>query len=339
LRGIIAAMRADRLVATLLLLQARGRVTAAEVARELEISVKTARRDLDALSAAGIPVYAQVGRGGGWSLLGGARTDLTGLTADEARALFLLAAPTARLDPRARSALRKLVQALPPTFRPEAEAAADTVVLDPSRWGHEPIARPPRLDDLQQVVIEGVRIRLTYVNRSGRLTQRTADPLGLVEKQGVWYLVAGTPAGLRSFRVSRVEHIERTAERAVRPAGFDLGAAWDTALTSFDRDHTRASATVRVPTEALGWLRATFGRALVDHGETADGRTEAEVSGPSAEHIAQQLAAWGGAVEVVEPAEVRGHLARIGAELVAQYGDGPVGSPGMERPALGPRRA
>ena len=118
-------MRADRLVATLLLMQARGRVTAAEVADELEVSVATARRDLEALSTAGIPVYPQPGRGGGWSLVGGARTDLTGLTASEAHALFLLLGSSSDRSAEATSALRKLVRALPATFRAEAEAAGE----------------------------------------------------------------------------------------------------------------------------------------------------------------------------------------------------------------------
>jgi predicted DNA-binding transcriptional regulator YafY len=113
-------MRADRLVAALLLLQARGRVTAARLAEELEVSVATARRDLEALSAAGIPVYPQPGRGGGWSLIAGARTDLTGLTATEAQALFAVLGPSADVVPEARSALRKLLQALPDPFRPDA---------------------------------------------------------------------------------------------------------------------------------------------------------------------------------------------------------------------------
>src|SRR2546421_10001460 len=114
-------MRADRLVATLLLMQSRGRVTATELASELEVSVAPARRDLEALSAAGVPVYPQPGRGGGWSLVGGARTDLSGLTASEARALFLLAGPAAAIAPEVKSALRKLVRALPGTFRADAE--------------------------------------------------------------------------------------------------------------------------------------------------------------------------------------------------------------------------
>ena len=126
-------MRADRLVALLLLLQRRGKVTAAEVADELEISERTARRDLDALAMAGLPVYSIQGRGGGWQMLGGGRTDLSGLSADEARALFLVAGPQAA-SPELRAALRKLVRALPEPMRDRAEAAADAVVVDPRGW-------------------------------------------------------------------------------------------------------------------------------------------------------------------------------------------------------------
>src|SRR5436309_14685987 len=124
-------MRADRLVAALLLMQSRGRVTAAELARELEVSVATARRDLEALSAAGIPVYPQPGRGGGWALVGGARTDLSGLKADEVRALFTVAGPAAAATPELKAALRKLVRALPEPFRAGAETVAASLVVDP----------------------------------------------------------------------------------------------------------------------------------------------------------------------------------------------------------------
>ncbi|HMC70382.1 MAG TPA: HTH domain-containing protein, partial [Mycobacteriales bacterium] len=143
-------MRADRLVATLLLLQSRKRVTAADVAAELEVSVRTARRDLEALSAAGIPVFPQAGRGGGWELVGGARTDLSGLTADEARTLFMVAGPEAAATPELKAALRKLVRALPEPFRASAEQAASSVVVDPDAWGRNRRARrPPLLDALQ----------------------------------------------------------------------------------------------------------------------------------------------------------------------------------------------
>ena len=223
-------MRADRLVATLLLMQRRGRVTAAEVAAELEVSVATARRDLESLSAAGVPVYPQPGRGGGWSLVGGARTDLTGLTAPEARALFLFVGPAAA-TPARRSALRKLVRALPETIRADAEAAADAVVVDAARWGErDKRDRPALVDVLQDAVIRAQSPPDLHQQRPG--SQPTlVDPWGLVDKDDVWYLVAGTDAGQRTFRIDRIREASVTDEVAERPADFESsrrGRTWST---------------------------------------------------------------------------------------------------------------
>src|ERR687898_1450534 len=184
LAGIVVGMRTDRLVAILLMLQRREQVTAAEVSRELDVSERTARRDLDALAIAGVPVYSMQGRGGGWRLVGGARTDLSGLTAHEARALFLVAGPASAATPAVKAALRKLVRALPEPFRAQAEAAASSLVMDPQRWGSSPVEhRPPRfLDELQDAVIRGVQVRLGYVDREGTETERTVHPLGIVAK-------------------------------------------------------------------------------------------------------------------------------------------------------------
>ena len=141
-------MRADRLVALLLILQRKGHVTAAEVAAELEISERTARRDLEALGTAGLPIYSTQGRNGGWQLLGGARTDLSGLNAAEARALFLVAGPASAATPAVKAGLRKLLRALPETMRDEAETAAKSIVVDTTRWGqrHEERPAPPVAD-------------------------------------------------------------------------------------------------------------------------------------------------------------------------------------------------
>jgi len=149
-------VRADRLVAVLLLLQQRGRVTAAEVAAELEVSERTARRDLDALGVAGLPIYSQQGRGGGWRLAGGGRTDLSGLSAGEARALFLAAGSSSSTNPQLLGALRKLVRALPEPFRRHAEAASSALVVDPRGWDEsdEDVLPPPHLDRLQVAVVE-----------------------------------------------------------------------------------------------------------------------------------------------------------------------------------------
>src|SRR6188768_700913 len=200
-------MRADRLVAALLVLQRRGRVTAAELADELEVSVATARRDLEAMSAAGIPVYPQPGRGGGWSLVGGARTDLTGLTSAEAQALFLLVGSSSDRSADATSALRKLVRALPATFRAEAEAAGRAVVVDPVGWGSAARSRQPWVEELQGAVVRRRQVTLTYRGRGGE-SERTVDPWALVDKGDHWYLVAGTPAGRRTFRLDRIVGLE-----------------------------------------------------------------------------------------------------------------------------------
>jgi predicted DNA-binding transcriptional regulator YafY len=313
-------MRADRLVATLLLLQARGRVTAAEVAEELEVSVKTARRDLEALAMAGIPVYSQAGRNGGWSLVGGARTDLSGLTAAEARALFLLAGPSAALTPEAKTALRKLVQALPETFRSAAEAAAAAIVLDPAGWGDQPPADPPHLEALQQAVVDGRRVRIGYSDRRRQQTDRTVHPLGLVEKGSLWYLVAGTETGMRTFRLSRIQWVEVTDEPVDRPADFDLATSWQATVAAVEERRTSVRAIVHVDRLAVGPLRQQFGtgfRVLRDG--LPDGRVEVEIGMAYPNRIAEQLAGWGAHVEVVSPEEVRDLLAEIGNQLVARY--------------------
>jgi predicted DNA-binding transcriptional regulator YafY len=313
-------MRADRLVATLLVLQARGRVTAAELAAELEVSVATARRDLEALSTAGVPVYPQPGRGGGWSLVGGARTDLSGLTSAEARALFLLAGPAAAVAPPIRSALRKLVRALPDTFRADAEAAADVVVVDAARWGERDRDRPELVDLLQDAVVRRRKVAFRYASRGGAESQRLVDPLGLVDKDEVWYLVAGTEKGQRTFRVDRIAGAEVTDQVAERPAGFDLSREWERVVGAVEQRRSLLSATVLIAERVLPVLQDHFGRHCETLETLADGRVRVRVAAPMALSIAEKLAGWGAAVEVLEPEPVRAELARLGAELVARYG-------------------
>lgn len=295
-------------------------MTAAELARELEVSERTARRDLEALALAGVPVYAQPGRGGGWSLLGGARTDLSGLTAAEVRTLFLVAGPSAA-TPQVKVALRKLVRALPETFRAKAEAAAAAIVVDPTDWDRARVPPPTHLDALRDAVVDGVQIRLGYAGRDGAQTERTVHPLGLVVKGRVWYLIGNTDAGLRTFRVSRVRSVDITDEMAERPPDFDLEATWRSILTTLDERRMPFSATVRADADFLPVLRTILGTRLVEAPGDGSGhdRVDVIVRGPSAEVVAEDLAGFGRHVEVVEPAEVRDHLARIGAELIQSY--------------------
>jgi predicted DNA-binding transcriptional regulator YafY len=315
-------MRADRLVATLLFLQSRGTVTAAQLADELEISVRTARRDLEALAMAGVPVYSRAGKGGGWSLVGGARTDLTGLNADEVRTLFLLTGPSSTVSPDAKAALRKLVQALPSTLRADAEAAASAVVVDPASWRGWDRRAPEHLTVLQQAVIDGVQVRLGYVDRSDTSSTRLVHPLGLVDKAGVWYLVAGTDRGRRTFHLGRVRSVERTDLPVDRPEGFSLAAAWAEVVESVVSTLPPAHARVLVPAAAIGAFRGQFGRSAEVLDALADGtdRVEVVLRGESHDMLARQLAGWGRLVQVVEPREVTDTLIRIGRELVGLEG-------------------
>jgi len=314
-------VRADRLVATLLFLQSRGRVTAAEVAEELEVSVKTARRDLEALSIAGIPVYSQPGRGGGWALVGGARTDLSGLTAAEARTLFLVAGPSSAITPQAKAALRKLVRALPETFRAEAEKAASAIVLDPAGWGGAAPSTPPHLEALQQAVIEGVQVRLGYTDAKGAVTERIVHPLGLVSKGTTWYLVADTAAGRRTFRVWRVRSVELTDEPAERPADFDLQRAWQEIVTTLDERRGLRHVSALADPDLVRWLRVHFGTRLTVGDAADDGRVRVDIGfPPTHDDPARELSGFGEGLEVLTPPDVRGRMAELGRVLVARHG-------------------
>ena len=313
-------MRADRLVAALLVLQARGRVTAAELADELEVSERTARRDLEALAMAGIPVYSQAGRGGGWSLVGGARTDLSGLTAAEARTLFLVAGPSASATPQVKAALRKLVRALPEPMRAEAESAASAVVLDPTSWDRTSRPAPEHLEILQRAVVDAVQVRLRYAGRDRPETERMVHPLGLVAKASVWYLVAGTDAGLRTFRVSRVRAVTLTSDPVERPEGFDLAATWKRIVDEVDESREWFHATALVVDEAVPWVRGALGARASVGAATADGRVEVDLRSWSAHTLASEVASFGARVEVVQPVEVREELAGLGADLARVYG-------------------
>ncbi|MCU1428689.1 MAG: Helix-turn-helix, type 11 domain protein, partial [Actinomycetia bacterium] len=273
----------------------------------------------EALSIAGIPVYSQAGRGGGWSLIGGSRTDLSGLTAAEARTLFPVAGPSSAVTPAAKAALRKLVQALPETFRAEAEKAASAIVLDPARWGDTAPPTPPHLEALQQAVVQGVQVRLGYSDRTRAVTERMVHPLGLVAKGSVWYLVADTEAGMRTFRVWRVQSVELTDDPVQRPPGFDLAESWQRVVAEMDarrgshRVHALGDASI------VGPLRGHFGTRLIVGEPVADGRIALDIGFAGTHSPAMELAGYVFSLEVLDPPEVRDELAAIGARLVETY--------------------
>lgn len=317
-------MKSDRLVAILLMLQRREHVTAAEVAKELEVSERTARRDLDALGMAGVPVYSIQGRSGGWRLLGGGRTDLSGLTASEARALFLIAGPAAAAEaaePELKAALRKLVRALPETFRTQAEAAASSLIVDSRPWGATGDANrsPQYLHTLQDAVIRGVRTQLSYTDSAGTESVRIVHPLGLVAKGSRWYLVAHTEAGERTFRLDRVTSVVPRNDPVLRSESFDLGKAWRGLTDEVERNRTVVEVHATCAPEGLDFLRAAVGDTLEMGPAASDGRIPVVIHAPSEYGIAGHLAGLVEWLEITSPQTVRTHLATIGEALTHRY--------------------
>ncbi|MFF5794734.1 helix-turn-helix transcriptional regulator [Paeniglutamicibacter sp. NPDC012692] len=317
-------MKSDRLVAILLMLQRREQVTAAEVAKELEVSERTARRDLDALGMAGVPIYSIQGRSGGWRLLGGGRTDLSGLTASEARALFLVAGPataSAAAEPELKAALRKLVRALPETFRTQAEAAASSMIVDSQPWGASDRVnpRPQFLDVLQDAVIRGVQAQLSYVDSAGKESERIVHPLGLVAKGSRLYLVTHTEMGRRTFRLDRITAVTPSDAPVHRTKGFDLAESWRDITDEAERDSTVVEVRANCAPEGLSFLQTAVGDNLEIRTASGDGRIPVVIHAPSEYGIAGHLAGLVEWLDITSPQSVCDHLAMIGAALTNRY--------------------
>jgi predicted DNA-binding transcriptional regulator YafY len=306
-------MRATRLVSLLLLLQTRGQLTAAEIAEKLEVSIRTVHRDVESLTAAGVPVEALRGPAGGYRLAGGYRTRLTGLTADEAEALFAagISGPAAELGlgGELAAARLKLLAALPHELQERATRASRLFHLDTRGWFRAE-DRVPHLPALSAAVWRGCRVRLRY--REGRrVVQRTIDPLGLVLKGGAWYLVARRSAGMRVYRVSRVASVRPLEDSFERPSEFELAAFWEQWSQNFEQTLPRVEVTVRVDEAVRRFLP---GEPRIE----ADGRTVVAF-----QHLGdayRELLRFGSQVEVLEPAELRERVAETGREVAALYG-------------------
>ncbi|MFH8346736.1 helix-turn-helix transcriptional regulator [Streptomyces sp. NPDC018045] len=328
-------MKSDRLLAVLLLLQTRGRVPAAELATRLEVSVRTIYRDIESLSAAGVPVYAERGRHGGIALLPGFRTDVTGLTTDEARALFVLAAEGAHhalgLDGALGSALRKVMAALPAPHRPAAELTSRRILVDPGRWRTGP--RPAvDLDTLHTAVFADRRLRLRY-RHSGESEARTytVDPYGLVSKAGTWYLVADRRRRARLFRADRVAAATVLDTPVQRRAGVELADAWEALRRQVETRPAGLRVTARVLRSRLDLFVRIMGTALAEPPEDTGGTWVTVELALQELRAVRQLLQFTTSLEVLAPARARAELARAAASVAALYEDG--GQPDTPRTA------
>jgi predicted DNA-binding transcriptional regulator YafY len=319
-------MRADRLFTIVLLLQSHRQLTARSLARRLEVSERTIHRDMEALSGAGIPVVAERGTGGGWSLLGEYRTNLTGLNEAEVQSLFavkpsrLLA--DLNLDRAAEGALLKLLAALPTMHRRGAEYARQRIHLDVTSWNRAEEAAP-LLHTLQEAVWQERKVRMSYERGECEATERVVDPLGLVAKGSVWYFVAGVEGGeVRSYRVSRVARAELLDEPSSRPADFDLASFWEQSAAKFRAHLPSYQARVRVRREAVKLLPFAGRFARIEEVGEPDheGWVEVSLRFDVEEMACAYALGFGTQLEVLEPESLCEQVCAAARGVVAFYG-------------------
>ncbi|KAA3658868.1 MAG: YafY family transcriptional regulator [Chloroflexi bacterium] len=321
-------MRADRLIAMLMLLQTKGRMTAQELSDRLEVSTRTVYRDLDALSASGVPVYAERGPNGGCELLERYRTNLTGLTEPEVKALFMFTVPNLMADLGAdkasEAAMLKLTASLPAPFQKNADEVRSKLHLDAAGW-FQPKDPVPYLAMLQDAVWQEQRVRMEYRRGDGRWVKRLIDPLGLVAKASVWYVVGAIYGGMTMvYRVSRIQSAEVTGSHFVRPVNFDLNAFWQAWVDQFEQKQASFSVSIRVQPEGVVSLTHQLGEGVMQlvmaaESMAQDGSVVIDLQFASVEDACQKLAGLGTAVQILTPDSLRQHLAEHAKSLLEMY--------------------
>lgn len=322
-------MRADRLLSILMLLQTRDQMTAQVLADELEVSVRTVYRDIDALSMAGIPVYAERGPGGGCALLDNYRTTLTGLKEDEVRALFMLSIPAPLadlgLDDEFKGALRKLIAALPAQLSADQALVRQRIHLDFAQWSPT-VERVPHLQTLHQAVWEDRRVHLTY-RRSFPLADEAdgcIEPYGLVAKAGTWYVIAAHLGHVNPYRVSRITHAALTDEHFDRPAEFDLVAYWRQWCQTTEHNRPSYPVRLRVSPDLLPLLPIYFGDQVLDQivqtdPPDAEGWVTLTLTFEYLETARHRILGLGRAVEVLAPEALRLSVIDFAQQIVDFY--------------------
>lgn len=326
-------MRADRLLSILLLLQANGRMTAHVLARRLEVSERTILRDMDALSGAGVPVTAERGAGGGWRLLDGYQTKLTGLTSPEIQSLFLARPPQLMADlgfqQAAEAAWIKLQASLPIEVRGQAEFVRQRILIDARGW-RESAETISSLPLLLEALWRGRRLRFDYARSEEGASERIVDPLGLVARGNAWYLVADKGEQRRTYRVSRITGAALLEEPGRRPPEFDLAAHWERAATEFRDKLPRYDATFLADPAVMPWVRYR-GRRVQQETQEGD-RIRIRVRFDVEEEALQFALALGAALEVCEPSELRVRVRAAAEAIVNRYGGsapGPAPTPAL----------
>lgn len=312
-------MRAQRLISIVLLLQVHARLTARGLAERLEVSERTVLRDMDALAGAGIPVVSDRGPGGGWRLIEGYQTKLTGLTAAEIQTLFFAHPPqllaALGLGPAAEAARLKLHAALPVANQQQAERARRCILIDPRGWQEsQSLASLPVLLD---ALWRGRRVRFLYERAFGEAGERLVDPLGLVARGSVWYLVASRNEELRTYRVSRIREAVLDEQESATPGDFDLAAYWESSTQEFRERLPRYYATFLVAPTVMRWARYRGWR--LEEECAVDNRVRIRVRFDAEEEGVQFALSFGAEAEVIEPQELRGKVCEAARATLERY--------------------
>lgn len=320
-------MRADRLLSILMLLQVHGRLTAQDLADELEVSVRTIYRDIDALSITGVPIYCERGPGGGCELLESYRTNLTGLTENEVRALFMLSipAPLGELGVinDLKSALLKLSAALPEYQRGDETLIRKRIHLDSISW-ESTSESVPCMGTIQAALWKNRRLKIVYHSSFDTYLQMTVDPYGLVAKTNIWYLVCKRQDHMRVLRVTRVHEAHELEESFVIPAKFDLTSFWEKWCVAVEGNRPQFETTVRVSPDLFPRLPKIFGErvhAASEKGHPPDGSdwTVLKLTFESLNAARDQLLSFGSAVEVLAPIALRRSISDYAEQILSLY--------------------
>jgi predicted DNA-binding transcriptional regulator YafY len=316
-------MRADRLLSILLLLQVHRRITAHELAKRLEVSERTIHRDMEALSATGVPVTADRGSGGGWSLLENYRTNLTGLSLAEVQALFLTTPATILADlglhKASEAALIKLLATLPSHSQHTAEYARQRIYVDATGWNRAE-EMVPALPTLQEAIWQEQKLHIIY-ERGETLVERLVDPLGLVAKGSVWYLVAAVEDQVRNYRVSRIREARLSDQSSRRPLDFDLAAYWVQATADFKENLPRYAATVRVDPSILSYMRLVGRYTRIEQvfPPDEDGWVRLSMQFQEERGACEYVVSFGSQIEIVEPAALREKVIQVAESILTFY--------------------
>lgn len=315
-------MKSGRLLSMLLILQSKGRSCARDLAQALEVSERTIYRDVDALSAAGIPVYTERGSGGGLYLSEGYRKTLTQFGDDEIRALFFSGSNPLvdlGLGSEAALALQKLTGAMTDAQRRAVEKSRGRIHVDQRRW-HQSEQPTELLAELRRAVWDDRCVRLTYSDRNRAVTTRVIRPLGLAAKAGIWYVVASGDEGLRTFRAERIKSVEPLDEHFTRPPDFNLDAYWRNWTSELEHNAQRFGVTLSVAPEDCEAVCSFWQGDILERGATPESNVTVRISFPARDAAVHQLVAWGRKVSLIDPVDLREEIVRSAQDLLAHYG-------------------